>query len=189
MYGQALGWMEWKVWIPSLFSASVPRSLCGFVPSFLTNLKISSPFFLDLTCAIIQRCLFSGRGERADFCDSSSSYYLLLLLLFLIFNIIFFFSLTLLLGLPSVCLSRLLLLPTPPSRKERERERSISTDSVLRSWNQDGKRRCGSFACTRVTELMYVGYGWGRFGYCGCGYYFIGIHLYFTLLYFTLLDS
>jgi hypothetical protein len=98
MYGQALGWMEWKVWIPSLFSASVPRSLCGFVPSFLTNLKISSPFFLDLTCAIIQRCLFSGRGERADFCDSSSSYYLLLLLLFLIFNIIFFFLLLFFLG-------------------------------------------------------------------------------------------
>lgn len=92
-------WGEWTVWIPSLFSASVPRLFCGFVPSFLTNLK-NIPFFLDLICAIIQRCFISGRGERAVLfsallllalcyfcyhchCSSFSTWDLFLLLLFL----------------------------------------------------------------------------------------------------------
>jgi hypothetical protein len=33
---------------------------------------------------------------------------------------------------------------------------------LLRSWSQDGKRRCDSYACTRERELLYVGYGCGR---------------------------
>ena len=176
------GWMEWKVWIPSLvFSASVPRLFCGFVPSFLTNLK-NLPFFLDLICAIIQRCFISGRGERAVFflCASSSCSLLLLLPLplFLIFNM-GSFSLTTLLGLPSVCLSRLLRLHPAEGR---ERERNISTDSLLRSWSQDGKRRCDSYACTRERELLYVGYGCGRSVTVVVATLFFGIHLYLTPL-------
>jgi hypothetical protein len=133
-----------------------------WVCSFVFNQFKKYPFLSrsDLCYYTALLYFWARRASCFVLCASSSCSLLLLLPLplFLIFNM-GSFSLTTLLGLPSVCLSRLLrLFPA----EGRERERNIPTDSLLRSWSQDGKRRCDSYACTRERELLYVGYGCGR---------------------------